>query len=216
MVIEISTAFAMRCPICGRLETHQINIFQLSGKKIHQIECSCGYKKASLRRKGNHIQVDYFCVICDEMHSKTASNNLFWTKNHLNFLSCLETELNLGYYGSYKLLKEEIDRQKAELDSIADELGFDDFEDPELMLEALDYLHDIAADGKLDCDCGSHNINIELYSDTVELICNHCRTRLSIPAATEENIKLLKNKDLVRIKYIQGSKKSSLDPWINI
>lgn len=46
---------------------------------------------------------------------------------------------------------------------MANDLGFDEFVNPEIMLEVLDYLDDIAASGRLYCDCGSHNINIELF-----------------------------------------------------
>ncbi|ACL70552.1 hypothetical protein [Halothermothrix orenii] len=216
MVIEHSSAFAMRCPTCGRLEVNQLNIFQLSGNKTHRIKCQCGRQKVSFKRKGRKfISIKFYCIICDREHVTVIPRDEFFTKNHLNVLVCPNTELNLGYYGSYLLLREELNRQQEELNSIANEMGFDDFNDPEIMLEVLDHLHDIAAEGSLFCECGSHDINIDLFSDKIQLLCNNCNSSLVVPASTREDVDLLKNKDEVIIKM---SKKpgSSKDPKINI
>jgi predicted RNA-binding Zn-ribbon protein involved in translation (DUF1610 family) len=195
MLIEKSTTFSMRCPNCGRLEVKQINIFQLSGNKKLDIYCECGTKKASISKKGSYINIEYYCIICDDEHSILLPEDSFWSKNHLNSLSCLNTDLNLGYYGPYKLVMEELDRQQEELDAMVNELGFNDFADPEIMLEVLDYLHDVAANTNLYCECGSHDINIDLSSDKVELICNNCGSKLSVSATNKEDIKNLKSLD---------------------
>lgn len=217
MVIELSTAFAMRCPTCGQLETHQLNIFHLSGDKSHDIYCECGSKKASISKKGTkYIQIRYYCIICDHDHSITVPKEVFWTKNHLSPLVCLDTDLNLGYFGSYSLIKKEIDRQQEELDSMANELGFEEFVDPEIMLGTLDYLHDIAALGGLLCECGSHDINIDLYSDRIQLGCNKCNSNLLIPASSKKDLEKLKKLDEVIIRSGQEKFKNSKDPWINI
>lgn len=215
MVLELSTAFAMRCPVCGRLEVDQINIFQLSGNRKHTIYCECGSEKAIISRKGSsYLVMDYYCIICDYKHSIVIPKEKFWTKNHLNILGCLETDLSLGYYGPYKLIKEELESQQRDLASLADELGFDDFIDPELMLEVLDYLHDSAANSNLYCECGSHDINIELFSDKVELTCNNCQASLIIPAAYREDLVRLKMSDEIVLSFSPESTIHSKHPWI--
>ncbi|AZO93909.1 hypothetical protein [Halocella sp. SP3-1] len=210
MVVEISTAFAMRCPACGRLEVHQLNIFQLSGEKELDFYCECGKHKAAVKRKGSrYISIKYYCIICDLEHTKVMPSNIFWSKKHLNSLVCLDTDLNLGYFGSYRLIREELDRQQEELNSMANELGFDEFADPEIMLEILDYLHDIAATGGLYCECGSHDINIELFSNKLELCCSNCNSVKQISASSKEDLTRLKTLDEVVIKLAAGKSKNS-------
>lgn len=216
MLIELSTAFAMRCPDCGRLDVHQLNIFQLSGKKEHNIYCECGSRLTTIVQKGkNNIMLRYKCIICDRMHRMVVVKDKFWNKYHLNNIVCTETNLNLGYYGSFKLIKNELDKQQKELDSMATDLGFDDFVDPELMLDVLDYLHDTSARGALYCNCGSHDINIELFSDRVELNCNNCGASLIIPATGKRDLDHLKIMDEVVLK-LSTTGKNSKGPWINI
>ncbi len=215
MVLELSTAFAMRCPVCGRLEIDQINIFQLSGDKKYTIHCDCGSEKAIIARKGSkHIAMNYYCIICDCKHSIVIPKVKFWSKNRFNTLLCHETDLKLGYYGSYKLLNRELERQQKDLDSMANELGFDDFIDPELMLAVLDYLHDTAADSNLYCECGSHDINIELFSNRVELACNNCQASLIIPVSCKEDLVGLKMSDEIVLKFSPGNTRNSKHPWI--
>jgi len=216
MLLEYSTAFALRCPTCGRLDTDKVHIFDLSGNKKHDIFCECGTKKASITRMdARHIKLDYYCIICEEEHSVIITASDFWSKNHLNTLVCTNTNLNLGYYGPHSLLKKELRKQQEELDSMANDLGFDDFVDPELMLEVLDYLHDAAAAGKLVCECGSHNINIELFSDSLELSCNNCGAKLSISASSENDLKKLRMSDEIVLKYNPGNKKKEKPNWMN-
>ncbi len=205
MVIELSTAFAMRCPTCGRLDIHQLNIFQFSGEGTRDIYCGCGTHKANIRKNGsNYISIRYYCIICDTEHNSILPKKIFWSRKQINSLACLDTDLNLGYYGSYRLIKEELDRQQEELNSMANELGFDEFADPEIMLEVLDYLHDIAADGGLYCECGSHDINIELHSDKLELSCNKCHSIRQILASKKDDLESLKKIDEVIIKLATG------------
>lgn len=210
MVIELSTAFAMRCPTCGRLDVHQLNIFQLSGDEIRQFACDCGSKIAEIRKKGTkYIEITYFCIICETEHSVIMPQNIFWSKNKLNSLVCLDTDLNLGYYGSYKLIRKELERQQEELNSMANELGFDEFADPEIMLEILDYLHDVAASGGLYCECGNHDIDIELFSDKIELNCNNCGSMQHLSATCKDDLDQLKKADEVIIKLATGKPKNS-------
>jgi hypothetical protein len=210
MVIERNIAFALRCPTCGRLDVQHINAFQLSGDKPHELYCECGNRKASIMRKGEkYISITYYCIICDHEHTVVLPKEVFWSKNHLNSLLCLETDLNLGCFGPYKLIKAELKRQQEELNSMANELGFDDFANPEVILETLDYLHDIASTGGLFCECGSQDINIELFSDKLEISCNNCNSTLQIPASSRFDLDKLKSQGDIIIKLATNKSKNS-------
>ncbi|MEJ6951153.1 hypothetical protein [Natronospora cellulosivora (SeqCode)] len=207
MVLELSIAFAMRCPTCGRLDNvNQLNIFQMSGDQKVTVLCECGAHKATIARKGSaYVAIDYYCIICDSMHSVVFPQKVFWSKNKLNSLFCLDTDLNLAYFGSYSLVNQELKRQQQELNSMANDLGFDEFVDPEVMLGILDYLHDIAALNGLYCECGSYHIDIDLFSDKLELSCNTCNTIRSIPASKKSDLDNIKKLDEI-ILYFSTSK----------
>jgi len=91
---------------------------------------------------------------------------------------------------------------------MANELGFDEFADPEVMLEILDYLHDIAATGGLYCECGSHNINIELFSDKLELSCNSCSAVKQIPASKRADLDAIKKLDEIIVNFSTSRSKN--------
>lgn len=205
MLINISTTIALSCPACGRLEKEEINIFELPVGELKQLSCSCGAEKAALMRKENsQIQLDYFCLHCDKAHKVLVSAQKFWHSNKLHSLSCRETGLNPGFFGQPELVDQEIINEKQDLELMAAELGFDDFKNPDIMLQALDIIHDIAAEGALSCECGSDDINIELYSDKIQLICNNCGSHLNIAAVQKDDLKSLRQLNRVQLHSIQG------------
>lgn len=209
MLLELSTAFAMRCSECGRMELNIIDIFHLSGKQKVSLQCECGTHKAIISRKGSdYISIRYYCIICDSEHNIVLPRKVFWSKRHLNSIVCFESDLNLGYFGSYKLVNEELERQQEELNSMANDLGFDEFINPEIMLGILDYLHDIAAKSSLYCECGNHNINIELFSDRLEISCNNCFAVKKIPASTREDLDKIKKLDEIILNISTGRSKN--------
>ena len=205
MLINLSTTIALSCPACGRLEKETINIFELPADKLKQLRCSCGAEKAALRRNlDSGLEINYFCLHCNKAHKITVSAQEFWHSKRLIPLSCRETGLNPGFFGPPLLVKEEIENEKQDLELMAAELGFDDFKNPDIMLQALDIIHDIAAEGELSCECGSDDINIELFSDKIQIICNNCGAHLNIAAVDLNDLKNLRQLNQVQLHSIQG------------
>ncbi|MFW5999656.1 MAG: hypothetical protein ACOCQC_03230 [Halanaerobiaceae bacterium] len=201
MVLEFSTAFALRCPDCGHMDAEQINIFQLSGDSKYTVRCNCGSEKGVISRcESGSISLVYYCLVCSSEHALVITPRRFWSGDRLFSLNCLETDLNLGYYGSYTRLNEKMARQKRDLNSLASELGFDDFADPEVMLNILDRLHDIAEKSGLYCQCGSPDINIELFSDRINLVCGKCNNSYEVSASKPEDVNKLKMSDELILK----------------
>ena len=205
MLIKISTTIALSCPACGRLEREEINIFELPVGKLKQLSCSCGAEKASIKKTDNsRVQINYFCLHCNKAHKINVSAHKFWHSKKLIPLSCRETGLNPGFFGKSTLVNEEIIKEKQDLELMAAELGFDDFKNPDVMLQALDFIHDIAEEGALSCECSSDNINIELFSDKIQLICNDCGALLNIAAVNKSDLQKLRQLNKVCIHSIQG------------
>ena len=205
MLIKISTTIALSCPACGRLEREEINIFELPVGELKKLSCSCGAEKASIiKTEDSRVQINYFCLHCNKAHKVNVSSHQFWHSQNLITLSCRETGLNPGFFGPPDHVDEEIKKEKQDLELMAAELGFDDFKNPDIMLQALDIIHDIAAEGALNCECGSDDINIELFSDKIQLICNNCGSHLNIDAVNQNDLKNLKQLNKVQLHSIQG------------
>ena len=205
MLINLSTTIALSCPACGRLERDKINIFELPVGELKQLSCSCGAEKASLKRKeDSQIKLNYFCLHCNTAHKVLFSSDIFWHSKKLIPLSCKETGLNPGFFGPPVLVETELKQEKQDLELMAAELGFDDFKNPDIMLQAVDFIHDIAAEGALNCECGSDDINIELFSDKIQLICNNCGSHLNVNAVSESDLQNLRQMNKVQLHTIQG------------
>lgn len=205
MLINFSSTIALSCPACGRLEREEVNIFELPVAELKQLSCSCGAEKASLKRKENsNIEINYFCLHCDTAHKAVISAQEFWRSKSLKPLSCKETGLNPGFYGPPQLVDNELKQERQDLELMAAELGFDDFKNPDIMLQALDFIHDIAAEDALNCECGSDDINIELFSDKIQLICNDCGSHLNIKAVNKADLQNLRQLNKVQLHTIQG------------
>ncbi len=210
MLIDKNIALAIRCSKCGLLDIHQLNIFHLSGQKKVSLRCECGHQKINLYREKDDINLSPYCLVCGKRHDINLDHKKFWTKNTVKSLNCPRTGLNLGYYGPYYILQSKIDRQQKELELLAAGLGFDDFTDPEIMLSVLDLLHDFAANGSLNCECGSKDIGIDLSEDEIHLNCFQCPGRLNISAVNLADLKFLENLTEIVLKY--KSNKSPLNP----
>lgn len=205
MLIKFATTTALSCPACGRLEREEVNIFELPVGQIKKLSCSCGAEKASLKRKENSkIEINYFCLHCNKAHRILISSQNFWHAETLTPLPCPETGLNPGFFGPSELLNSAVEKEKEELELMAAELGFDDFKNPDLMLQTLDIIHDFAADQALYCECGSDDINVELFSDKIQLSCNRCGAYLNIAAVDKIDLKNLKELNKVQLQSFQG------------
>ena len=193
MVINKTTTIAVRCLDCGPFTVETINIFYLSGNGEYEVRCSCGHKKARLScADSRNIKIYYYCPVCNSEHKRIISAARFWSNAAEYPLVCRVTGLNLGYYGQHQLIKKREMEEKKEMESLVNEFASDDFVNPEIILEVLDYLHDLADQGALKCECGSVDINISLCNDKLKLLCGNCTNFIIVPASSREELNDLK------------------------
>lgn len=207
MLLDKTIELALRCHKCGRLEKTKFNIFELRDGHFLDLKCSCGSAKARIKEKGEkHLQLEYNCVLCDGHHRRLFDKKDFWSSHSINQIKCLKTGLEIGFYGPSSLIDDELNKQKNELEIMADELGLNDYQKPELLLEVFNIVHDRATFSKLYCECGSNDIDVKLYFNKIELKCRNCGSTLNISAETEEQLNEIKNKDKIIIKNINMTK----------
>ncbi|MCF8000776.1 MAG: hypothetical protein K9K76_02855 [Halanaerobiales bacterium] len=212
MLLDKTIEIALRCHHCGRLEKNKLNIFEIRNDKMFVLKCSCGSVKARIKEKGNkYILLEYNCFLCDEDHRRIIDKKSFWNLETINHLKCLKSGLEIGSYGNQELIEEELNKQKEELRVLADELGLNDYQEPELLLEVFNTVHDRASHSKLYCECGNDDIDVKLYSSKIELKCRKCGSVLNISAETEAQLNELKNKDDIVIKNTNKSEHNWTD-----
>jgi hypothetical protein len=193
LLVLTQRSLALRCPLCGRLEFHQLSLFAFAGFSPVNIMCQCGYIKLTVTTKNYK---DFFfqipCLLCDETHGLKFSFHELWEKS-VSVIRCPETGQELGYMGEHVALAKIIQRKQNDADSILNNFGFDDyFTNPQVMFEILNYLHQIAEDDRLFCACGNNNIEIDVFPEKLELQCPCCQSLHIIYAETLEDLKAVK------------------------
>jgi len=205
MLINTNTALAVRCPMCGKLDTRQLSLFDFSGAKPIQIKCQCGFTKAiigSKRHKQYWLKVP--CLLCETEHVFYYSLPEFFAPKVHN-IYCAESDIKFGCLGPAELV-EQASQNNDELRQFIHEIGFDDyFENPQVMLESLNYLHDIAEEDGISCACGNIQIDIDIYADKIKLWCQNCGCSRYIMARNENDLKELKKIGKIEMKkYLTG------------
>jgi hypothetical protein len=174
---------ALRCTLCGKLEQHVLSIFSFSGCHSHRIHCSCGFRKAVINmkdRRNVHIQVP--CILCETEHVFTYPAKQFWGAG-LEGLICPESAAELGYFGDDETVQMAVEEWEKTHSG-----GFDEyFNNPAVMFDMLNHLHQVAENRRLFCNCGSREIEVDLYPDCLELHCSRCSAISRIPAVTTED-----------------------------
>jgi hypothetical protein len=76
----------------------------------------------------------------------------------------------LCFIGADEEVRKRIDSLEKKFDELIDLFGYDKyFLNTQVMLDALNKIHDIAESGNLYCECGSNEVELLLYEDKINL-----------------------------------------------
>ncbi len=190
MIINKNSTIAYKCPVCGSIEFDDVSIFDFSGKREHTITCGCKDSSVNLTMKRNkQCTIAVPCIACSETHAFTIPTNALWNNNIMSF-SCPNTGMGLCFIGKDDIVRTSVDDYEIQMDLLLNDIGYDDdFLNNTVMLNTIDRIHDIAGKGNLLCQCGSHDIELEVLYDCVALMCNKCQTCEVINARTNKDLK---------------------------
>jgi hypothetical protein len=193
LLVTTQRSFALRCPLCGRLEFQQLSLFAFTGSSSVNLNCQCGFAKLTLTTKNYKEFLLYIpCMFCNATHMLKYSFHELW-ETPVRMIRCPETGQELGYMGEHEALGRVIRRKQNDVDSIINDFGFDDyFTNPPVMFEILNHLHQIAAADRLFCACGNNNIEIDVFPEKLELKCPKCQSLHIIYAETLEDLWVVK------------------------
>ena len=200
LIVSTQPSLALRCPLCGRLEYHSISFFDFSGRMPVKIKCKCGFNKLILNtRNFKEFFIQMSCLICEEVHIINFTKHELWEKP-ITVLRCTETGQELGYIGHEASLAKIIKQKQDDIESIMNNLGFDDyFINPQVMFEVLNHLHQIAEQNQMFCLCGNNQIEIDVFPEKLELHCPFCQSLHIIYAETIEDLRIVKQANSIAL-----------------
>ena len=198
MVIHELNTIAYKCPVCGSIEFNYISIFDFSGREAYTIRCSCGKGFVKMTIKHNKKCVATMpCIACNDVHLYTIALKSLWREEIVCF-RCPNTGIELCFIGKDDIVRKSVDQYEMQMDLLMNDIGYDDyFINNTVMLNTIDKIHDIAEQGNLFCQCGSNSINLQMFYDRVELVCNKCQTYEVIKASTNQDLKRTLKKDSI-------------------
>lgn len=184
MVIQTACALAIYCQRCGHIHVQDVPLF--TGPKPMPLHCSsCGHEVARVWMRphdGLRIQLD--CGVCGGRNEREF-NLRHLCSIKLEKLYCTHDHFELGYIGRHQ----EIERFLSCALSPGEQ---GTLERQQLLLEALNRVHELAFTGEILCDCGSHHIMATLVDDDVLLTCENCGSFARVPAGTAADLQKLR------------------------
>ncbi|MCW2277500.1 hypothetical protein [Heliophilum fasciatum] len=201
MTVSTMTIVTLRCPVCGRMEFHALSLFAFAGRKNQKLYCSCGAEVMTVGSKDRRqFWLQIHCIMCETQHLYWFTRKQLWAHNLID-LQCVETLVDIGYVGPRDKVKAAIMKQEKSLQEMAADLGVADyFENPEIMYEVLERLHQLAEAGLLSCTCGSRQIAVEVFPDRVELRCEVCDHTCTCYAESDNDLESVKRFDNIQIQ----------------
>lgn len=192
MIINTVATLALYCPRCGKLHMHDISRFDLKKTTGRKLLCSCGQVQASIISVGERrCLLDIPCVLCQKNHVICLDSNRFWHAS-MDKIYCVQENFELGFVGTRQVISDTIDKCKIEFDKMSFDMDIDEYDDyiqnPQVMFQTLNKIHDIAEKGKVYCRCGSNAIGAEVLPEGIELECAQCGGYIMIPAQSEKDL----------------------------
>lgn len=193
MVIKTSTVCAVRCPACGKIEFYQLSLFSLGRARRYTLYCDCGAELLTLTAKrGGQCFMQIPCVVCNQHHHFAYHPKELWG-GKLTVPCCPDTELEMAYVGPRQEVQKAVEEEEQELQALVDDLEQDEiFINPQVAYDSLSHLQNLMNRGKVSCQCGNRQIELELFPDRLELHCPTCGSVDIIYAETEEDLRCFK------------------------
>ena len=124
-----------------------------------------------------------------------------WIEEIMSF-KCPKTDIELCFVGNDDMVRQSVDMYEIKMDLLMNDIGYEDyFFNNTVMLETIDKIHDIAEKAGLYCECGSKDIDLQMFSDRIELVCKKCFAHEMVMARTNKDLKQTLKRDSITLCY---------------
>lgn len=190
LVGGVVCSMAFYCQRCGKIHVHDVPYFL--GVKRFSLRCAgCGHEQALLVRgdKGR-FELHVPCVACGKEHVIACSLAQL-RRMDLEKVYCSQDRFELGYIGKRRRIEELLAFNQAEFDRLHPADGANFIGKQQLLLEAVNRVHEFVAAGDVICPCGSHDFIAQVDGASVFLECKNCGSSAVIPAESAADLRRL-------------------------
>ena len=202
MLHTIASSVAFYCQRCGKIHIFDIPYF--SGKVENIIQCdNCSHKIASVSlERGKGIVIVTYCGVCK---TKNVFEYPFESLNKKSFekIFCKEDGFEIGYIGRWESIAEFLDYTRAEYESIYSN-GENFSDSQQILLEAVNRVHDLAEMGAINCPCKSHRFRAFVEDESIVLECKNCENYAVISVKNVKDLKKIKKG--MKLKFFKPEK----------
>lgn len=190
MLIQTLCSVAFYCQRCGQIHIQDVPCF--SGRQKFVLRCgNCSHEQAVIRvRPRRGLMIEMVCGVCGVKNTVTYPLRLL-RQMQFEKIFCGQDQFELGYIGQWHRIAEFLDFNTAEYEALHP--GDDDnfMGRQQILLEAVNRVHDLAEDGKIVCPCGSHDFVADVAEDSILLECTHCGSYAVLPAGSAEDLRCI-------------------------
>jgi len=195
LVVQAICSIALYCQRCGKLHIHEIPYF--TGSQQLVLKCSCKQEQAVLlRRDAQHLRIQIPCVLCS-LRQEYLYELKKLRRLKLEKIYCRRDRFELGYIGRKRKIEELLSFSRREFEALPQDEAADPIEKQQLLLEALNLIHDIAAGGNIICPCGSKAIAADIRGSFLVVECNRCGSYHIVSAETETDVEQLRQMEYI-------------------
>lgn len=201
MMLGKEQTIVFRCATCGRFCFNNLSLFNFSGKKEEYLSCKCG--KTSIKvifKDKRKISIMLPCFLCNAIHTYTFSADHFFFDS-LKTFQCPKKHMEIGFVGKDESVRDALDHHEDLLKSILEEMGIPELcKNIEVVIESINYIHDLAELGKIHCECGNNNVEMDVLTNVLKLRCTFCGNEISLFTRNNEDLKCIQAQTMI---YLQ-------------
>ena len=190
MLLDVLCSVAFYCQRCGQIHIQDVPYF--TGRQRLTLHCgNCSHVQASIRlRPQAGLSLYIPCGVCG------MENEIVFSLHQLRSLRfekiyCREDRFELGYIGKWKAIAEFLDFNAAEFDSLHPSDDANYMGQQQVLLEAVNRVHELAERGAFQCCCGGQDFTAHVADTSILLECLHCGSHALIPARGGEDLQKL-------------------------
>ncbi|HHV18837.1 MAG TPA: hypothetical protein GXZ27_08265 [Thermoanaerobacterales bacterium] len=169
---------------------------------IRHINLFQKYEKSPLKvsRHKKVIKIKIYCDECKEENRYNIPLKLL-TRPGGHHVYCCGCGYELGYLGSKTDVEAVVTKHRRQVELLIHEMGLDEyFTNPLVVFELINYIHDMAENKKIYCQCSSQDVAASLSSDKIELTCKKCGATYIVKAGDRKDLEAVKKMGSIIIK----------------
>ncbi|NLK21947.1 MAG: hypothetical protein GX308_07675 [Epulopiscium sp.] len=201
MTIGNIQTIVFQCATCGVFYFDDISPFEFSGKKEISISCKCNknsLKIAIKRRKQMILSIP--CFLCNETHTYIFSINQMFSDD-LKVLKCPKKNMKIGFIGNESSVSDALDCHENALNDILKEMGMPRLcKNIEVVIESINYIHDLAEEGKIRCECGNNKLEMDVLTNKIKLKCYDCGNEINLPTRNNEDLRYIHAQSVILLQ----------------